>query len=170
MRWEENFTSLLQDHKITYTKNSDGSEDCEVDGESLEEFLRKNVSKHDFIKKNLLNATLHFQHRVKKFIQKIVMSKYNPMCINFNSYKVEFAMRGAAHVHGVLWVDWEKCQAIPDEEIDLNGEKIIIDHMERIRSVLKDIKNDEYEEGITDEKLESLTKFVDEFISTLDIL
>ena len=30
----------------------------------------------------------------------------NPdMCANFFNYRVEFQMRGAAHVHGVLWMD-----------------------------------------------------------------
>ena len=167
MRWDENFTSLLffEGHKITYTQNEDGSDDVEIDGKPLDEFLRENVSKHEFIKKNLLNATLNFQHRVKMFVNKIIMSKFNPMSINFHSYKVEFAIRGAAHIHGVLWVDWEKCEAVPDEEIMIDGEKVTINHMERIKSVLRDIKNDEYEEGITDEKLESLVKFVDTFVT-----
>ena len=33
------------------------------------------------------------------------MNKFNPMCINYNSYKVEFAMRDTAHIHGVLWME-----------------------------------------------------------------
>ena len=81
------------------------------------------------------------------------------MSINYNSYKVEFAIRGAAHIHGVLWIDWEKCQPIPDEVIELDGEFVTINHMERIKSVLQDIKNDQYEQGSTEEKLESLAKF-----------
>ena len=41
------------------------------------------------------------------FVKHISMSKGNPMCIKNYSYKVEFALRGAGHIHGVLWVDWE---------------------------------------------------------------
>ena len=96
------------------------------------------------------------------------MSKFNPMGINYNSYKVEFALRGAAHIHGVLWVDWEKCEAIPDEIVEGSGESahsVVINHMERIKSVLKDIKNDHYEKGVTEEKLESLAKFADKFVT-----
>ena len=154
MKWPENFTSLLDGHTITYTKEADGFEECKVDGQSLEEFLSQNESKYEFIRKNLLNATLTFQNRVKKFMKHIVMSKFSTMCVNYNSWKIEFALRGAAHVHGLLWVDWEKCQAVPDEEIEVDGETVIINHMERIRSVLDEIKNDEYEEDITEEKLE----------------
>ena len=165
LRWPENFTSLLDDHTITYSEDSNGVEECYVDGQPLEEFLQERTSKYEFIKDNLLNATLTFQHRVKMFIKNIVMSKFNPMALNYNSYKVEFAMRGAAHIHGVLWVDWDKCQAIPDEVIELDGESVTIDHMERIKSVLKDIKNDHYEQGVTEEKLESLAKFADEFVT-----
>ena len=58
------------------------------------------------------------------------MSKFNPMCLNYNSYKVEFAMRGAAHIHGVLWLDLdylsilkknndpEQREAMDENEID----------------------------------------------------
>ena len=41
------------------------------------------------------------------FVKHIIMSKGSPMCIKHNSYKVEFALRGAGHIHGVLWIDWE---------------------------------------------------------------
>ena len=69
-------------------------------------------------------------------------------------------------IHGVVWVDWEKCEAIPDEIVEVSGESVysvVINHMERIKSVLDDIKNDHYEKGVTEEKLESLVKFADNF-------
>ena len=106
-RWPENFTPLLQDQDIRYEKNGD-KEEVFVNDIPLEDFLIQNESKHDFIKKNLLNATLTFHQRVKMFIKHIVMSSGNSMCIKYNSYKVEFALRGAGHIHGVLWVDWDK--------------------------------------------------------------
>ena len=58
------------------------------------------------------------------------MSKGNPMAIKYNSYKVEFALRGAGHIHGVLWVDWEKFTALPN-------------HVEDIKKGLKKIKDEE---------------------------
>ena len=163
MRWPENFTSLLDGHKITYATET---EECRVDGQLLEDFLKNHQSKHEFIRKNLLNATLTFHHRVKAFIRNIVMSKGSSMCVNYYSYKTEFAFRGAAHIHGVLWVDWDKCQAVPDENIeDENGNITTVCHMENIRSLLSDIKDDQYDADTTVEKLRSVEKFIDQFVT-----
>ena len=110
MRWPENFTALLRDQIITY-EEVDFREEVFVrvgnKKEALMDYLSRNASKHEFIRKNLLNATLTFHQRVKMFVKHIIMSKGNPMCIKYNSYKVEFALRGAGHIHGVLWIDWE---------------------------------------------------------------
>ena len=106
-RWNENFTTFLHDHNLTYVVEQ-GIEVCYVDNIPLDEFLEKNVSKHEFIRKNVLTATLNFNHRVKEFIKTIVMNKYSDMCVQFYNYRVEFQMRGAGHIHGVLWIDWKK--------------------------------------------------------------
>ena len=113
LRWPENFTALLQDHDIVYDSDIDK---VTIDGISVEEFLKANESKHEFIKSNLLNATLTFNHRVKMFVKHIIMSSGNPMTIQNYSYKVEFAMRGAVHIHGVLWVDWGRFSAMETPE------------------------------------------------------
>ena len=52
-----------------------------------------------------MNATRNYNHRVKSFINDIVMDKNNPMAVDYYSTKVEFQGRGAAHNHGVLWVN-----------------------------------------------------------------
>jgi hypothetical protein len=52
------------------------------------------------------------------------------MSIKYYSYKVEFAMRGAGHIHGVMWVDWETFTAL-SEEVRRN-----------IKSALDNIKDD----------------------------
>ena len=59
----------------------------------------------------------------------IVMSKGSPMAVKNFSYKVEFQLRGAGHVHGVLWIDWKKCKVLPKDDID------------NVTNVLKKIKN-----------------------------
>ena len=51
------------------------------------------------------------------FFKHIVLSKGSPMAIKHYCYKVEFALTGAGHIHGVLWVDWEKCHAVPKIDI-----------------------------------------------------
>ena len=103
-RYEENFTSILQDHKIEYEFRN-GREHCLIDKLDLETFLKQNQSKHEFIRTNILTATRNFDHRLKTFINTVIMSKFNPMCVEFYNYRVEFQMRGAAHIHGVLWLD-----------------------------------------------------------------
>ena len=104
-RYEENFTSLLTDHNIIY-KNIKGRERAFVIQNgiemSLNDFLSQNVSKHEFIRKNVLTATRNFNNRVKQFIKNIVMSKGSPMCVQYYNYRIEFQLRGAGHLHGVL--------------------------------------------------------------------
>ena len=63
VRWAENFTSLLEGHKVIFI-SIDGKEDFYIDDKPLDEFLKTYPSKHEFIKNNLLNAPLNFQHRL----------------------------------------------------------------------------------------------------------
>ena len=108
-RWNENFTSLLQDHKLKHVVRN-GIEYVYIDEMSLEEFLEKHESKHEFIRKNILSATLNFNHRVQEFIKNIIMNKDGDMPVEYYNYRVEFQIRGAGHIHGTLWIDWEKLQ------------------------------------------------------------
>ena len=78
------------------------------------------------------------------------MGPGNPMAIQYYSYKVEFAMRGAGHIHGVLWVDWKKFSALPESD------------NENIKKALDKIKN---EEMLSNEEKQSLADFADLFIS-----
>ena len=78
------------------------------------------------------------------------MSKGNPLSIKYHSYKVEFALRGAAHVHGVLWIDWENINNIPKNEIGF------------IKKALQNIKDDI---KLDDKELSAIVKFADSFIS-----
>ena len=70
MRWPENFTALLRDQTITYVEEN-FIEEVYVNNIKLMDFLIQNQSKHSFIKKNLLNATLTFHNRVKMFVKHI---------------------------------------------------------------------------------------------------
>ena len=92
-RFGENFTSFLQDEKITYIFK-DGQEEVLINGMSVEDYLSKNCSKHEYIKNNILTATRNFQHRVKTFVKTIIMNKFNPMHVKYYNYRVEFQMRG----------------------------------------------------------------------------
>ena len=115
----------------------------------LDEYLGRNLSKLDFIKQNLLNATLTFYHRVKMFFKHLIMSKGSPMCVKNFNYKVEFALRGAAHIHGVLWLDWKTMPMEKDEK-------------ESLMAAFKKIRD---EENLDDDDKFHLAEYAEKFIT-----
>ena len=78
------------------------------------------------------------------------MSKGNPMPTKYYSYKIEFALRGAAHAHGVLWMDWDSFTALPKSKVN------------NIKEAFHKIKNDV---KLTSQEKESVCEFADSFIS-----
>ena len=83
----ENFVSHLEDFSVEY-KFSQGKEFVYVNGKPLEEFMKDNIDIYDFIKRNFVNTTLNFQHRLKNFIKHIVMSPSSELKIKYYGYKV----------------------------------------------------------------------------------
>ena len=57
-------------------------------GQYLEE--EADSSLHEMIRNNVILATRYFNHRVKKFMDIIVMGDNNPMMVEYYTYKVEF--------------------------------------------------------------------------------
>ena len=80
--------------------------------EEFKEHMKTNMkgSKAQLIRDNVLTATRVFDKKVKTFIKTIVMGRDNPMHILLYTYRVEFQQRGAAHVHGVLWMNMTKLE------------------------------------------------------------
>ena len=74
------------------------------DGVSLEEYLA-NENEHEMIRENVLSLTMSFDKRVHSFLKRIVCAESNPMKVKHRHYRVEFQLRGAGHIHGVLWAD-----------------------------------------------------------------
>ena len=116
-RWEENYVSIFAQKgcKISFIpreKNSlKGSSNFEpenvlINGIPLEEFLA-NENKTELFRKNVLTLTRIFNQRVHSFIKHIVRGPNSPFAVQFYTYRVEFQARGAAHVHGVLWLDMD---------------------------------------------------------------
>lgn len=103
-RYPENFTSLLQDHNISYVYR-EGQEECLIDGETIEKFLEKNSTKYSFIRDNILKATRNYHFRVRSFIRIIVMNNFSEMLCKFYSYRVEFQLRGKSTLSKVLRFD-----------------------------------------------------------------
>ena len=116
-RYSENFSTFLSQNNYTmnYIFNQD-NHGIEIFVESLqgrkirktlETFLQEDVSEslHEMIRSNVLTATRTFQHRVESFRNEVMMGRNSPMKIKYISYRVEFQGRGAAHIHGILWLD-----------------------------------------------------------------
>ena len=85
-------------------------------------------SRHEYIRENVLTLTRMFNHRVKAFIREIVLSKKNPMCVHKFTYKTEFQNRGAAHVHGVLWLNMNMIESY----YQLKSGKLIMENQLRM--------------------------------------
>ena len=106
-RWSENFSSLLELEGHTVELSNEW-EEVRVDGIPLSEFIAQNEGQHEFIRKNILNATRIFEDRVKKFIKNIIMSEFGAIPCSFYSYKTEWQLRGASHIHMVMWVNYKE--------------------------------------------------------------
>ena len=101
-------------YAVQYFTNEDGTVRTMIKGKegrdidkTLQQFLSEDVdeSLHEMIRTNVLTATRNFNHRVEAFKYKILNGKNNPMKVKHLSYRVEFQGRGAAHIHGTLWLD-----------------------------------------------------------------
>ena len=117
-RWQEVFISILRQEgrKIIFKKaQKEKSVDRKCVHEEveafvldeggqeipLEDYLSK-FSKHQLIKENVLTLAHVFNHRVQSFIKHIIMGHQSPFHAKFFNYRVEFQMRGAAHVRIVV--------------------------------------------------------------------
>ena len=161
LRWSANFTPELEKLgcKIHYRVDQFGKDDTVVevkDGKKTIEkpwlqYLRDHVDgkQHAMMKRNVLLATRNFQHRVETFRKEIIFGHNNPMKVRHISYRVEFQGRGAAHIHGVLWLDLD--------EIKVEG-------------VNNDVLKESYSKLKNSEPLEpyevrALEKFTDTFVT-----
>ena len=143
--WNENFSSLLEDMKdikLEYEFLLDGISRTTVkfieDGNELtmelQQYLEEKVdeSQHEMIRTNLLNATRNFQHRVTAFIKHIMCGDNQPMKIRNLSYKVEFQQRGAAHVHGVLWLNSRRLEQVINTDGQLTLQTKIVSSLSKV--------------------------------------
>ena len=119
-RYEENFSSFLSKNGYTveYVTHKDGTTETRVrsrnrrNSKPLKSFLSEDVNEslHEMIRTNVLTASRNFQHRVNAFRNEILLGKNNPMHVKYVSYRVEFQGRGAAHIHGTLWLNLRKIE------------------------------------------------------------
>ena len=88
------------------------------------------------------------------FIRKIVMNSCGPLKVKEFSYRTEFQMRGAPHIHGILWVD---VPAIVKENIDKGDGSL-----KYLESGLEKLYSDQLPSTI---EKESIAAFIDKFVS-----
>ena len=121
---------------------------------TIEDFLSANTTKHEFIRKHTHTATRNFDKRVKTFIKTIVMNTFSPLKCQEYSYRVEFQMRGAAHIHGILWVDID--QIIKEDKA--GGSK----KLEILGEALQTMYDDKMP---SDEEKDALEYYIDKFVT-----
>ncbi len=126
MRWPEILATLLQQrgHKVCCTDEQ--NLEYTVEGLPLEEFLdQAKINRHDLFRNNIFTVTRMFDQRVKSFINHIFPTLSKQVPTDCYSYRIEYQMRGAAHVHGVLWLDAQAMEfyKIPNSNL-YNSEKI----------------------------------------------
>ena len=174
-RWDENFVAMLQQRglKISYEpvpqepqdkdgKGPDGKWSYKKDNifvhqdggkkVPLREFLEKE-DLHEMVRQNVLTITMIFDKRVHSFMSNILRAPSSPLKMKYYHYRVEFQIRGAGHIHGVLWVD------IPEIEKRSEGE---LNGLQAAMSKLKDVKNPK---PLEPKDKEVLAKFVDKFVT-----
>ena len=161
LRWSANFTPELEKQgcKVNYSVDEFGNDTTTVelkDGKKTiekpwKEYLRDHVDEklHAMMKRNVLLATRNFQHRVETFRKEVIFGQNNPMRVRHVSYRVEFQGRGAAHIHGVLWLDLN--------EIKVEG----VDN-----TTLKESYNKlKHSQPLESYEVEALEKFTDTFVT-----
>ena len=177
MRWDQNFAAVMAEkgYSVNFKSASDeyGHPTIYVEAKSkngewksIKTFLEEEVEEtlHTLIKGNVMAATRYFNHRVKAFINNIVMDKSNPMSVKCYTWKVEFQQRGAAHIHGTMWVYLKKLEktALVDGHLCFfpQNQPGLEYPMKSLGAAFANIRHNIPQ---TDETLESLRNFVDFF-------
>ena len=148
--WNENITSILEERniRISYGFDINGNEETQVgamvDGVikwvTLEDYLENHLNEtfHEILRRNVVTATRNYNHRVKSFINEVMMHKSNPMSVEYFSAKLEFQGRGAAHNHGVLWVNMNDMEFMIESLDDKKNTSPIEYNISKLNSILED--------------------------------
>ena len=181
LRWEANFAAILLEKGYSINIKvapKDGVPTPEIEARSaggawkpIKQFIAEDVeeSNHELIRGNVLTATRYFHQRVKLFINKIVMAKSNPLCAKYYSYKVEFQQRGAAHVHGIIWLNLFRLEKLilkdgelahPPDDYVIRDQESSYTPLKGIAKVFLKLRNCE---RLSKEDISILTVFIDSF-------
>ena len=165
-RYDENFSAFLAEnnYSIEYFTNPDGttettikSNDSRDIAKNLQDFLSEDIdeSLHEMIRTNVLTATRNFHHRVEAFRKEILYGKNNPMKIKHISYRVEFQGRGAAHIHGTIWLDIKEIEKLPQFQEGNCRTGTLTEAFKKLRDDIK----------LTEAEKEAIVRLTDMFVS-----
>ena len=167
-RYDENFSTFLVENGyiLEYLVKDDATIETivkMVDGrrivKSLNKFLEEdlNESLHEMIRNNVITATRNFQHRVDAFRTDIILGHNNPLKVKHISYRVEFQGRGAAHVHGTLWLDIKEIEKLRSfcEKMKCEKSGYLFEAFKKLRDNTK----------LTEEEKEAVATLTDMFIT-----
>ena len=110
-RWQENLTAVLRERGVgvrCVTNVDDQTEDYEVLTEDygwIPIDVYKEELMDEIVRRNIVTATRNYHQRVNALMKSIVLHPSNPLSVKHFSKRLDFQGRGAAHDHGVLWLE-----------------------------------------------------------------
>ena len=145
-RWKENLGTILAKSGmlVEYTNQSNKlhikiKNHCE-EWMDLDQYLEECPDNlNTYIRQNILTMARYYNQRVKAFLNEIVMGKNNPMAVHNWTYKTEFGGRGAAHVHGILWLNMNIMENYCQTK---NGQLLTENQIENISGMKKKLQDD----------------------------
>ena len=106
-RWKETLIAIFQNRGESVEWTSNDLNEVKINGIDLDQYL-ETINLHDLIKQNVPLLTRCFDKRVHAFIKHVICGKNSPMNVEYYNYRAEFQLRGAGHIHGVVWVDFKE--------------------------------------------------------------
>ena len=174
-RWSANMAEIVMNRGFTVRFSRNRTNDDQepfievktVDGnwKPLMQFIKEDVkeSLQELIRGNVVSATRYFHHRVKSFINKILLARSNPLSVQYYSYKVEIQERGAPHVHGVIWLNLSELENLYMVDGELSNTRTSNEQpLKGIGEIFKKIKQSQ---KLTNEDKAVLVKWIDAFIT-----
>ena len=174
-RWSANMAEIVMNRGFTVRFSRNRTNDDQepfievktVDGnwKPLMQFIKEDVkeSLQELIRGNVVSATRYFHHRVKSFINKILLARSNPLSVQYYSYKVEIQERGAPHIHGVIWLNLSELENLYMVDGELSNTRTSDEQpLKGIGEIFKKIK---HSQKLTNEDKAVLVKWIDAFIT-----
>ena len=157
--WFDIFATVLKRHgyDVIFEEDESGEWDGDeekitVEGKKLWDFVDSlNQSRDEILKQCTYIVTMHFEERVKSFLDNILLGKgEGKVPIEYYSYRVEIQARGMPHIHLVAWIekDYLENLGIHGDLVDYKETEALADLLiscklptdEKFRKVVQDVQ------------------------------